>query len=119
MELYDIQRHFYKDNVEDQCWDAVGAAVGITRFLNITYAMFMYHVSEKESSELKGLVTIAEKFASGGDSFFSVVADRSRSWRCAARPGASQPVCPRRLDIRCVRHELASCSAAAGCRRLT
>ena len=28
-------------------WDAVGAAVGITRFLNIAYAMFIYHVSEK------------------------------------------------------------------------
>ena len=45
-ELYDPQHQLYKDNVmKDQCWDAVGAAVGITRFLNIAYAMFMYHVS--------------------------------------------------------------------------
>ena len=37
--LYDPQQPFYKDNVDkDQCWD-------------IANAMFMYHVSVKESSE--------------------------------------------------------------------
>ena len=38
-ELYDLQHQFDKDNVDkDQCWD-------------IANAMFMYHVSVKESSE--------------------------------------------------------------------
>ena len=38
---------------------------------------------KKESSELKGLVTVAEKFASGVNSFCSVVADRGASRRFA------------------------------------
>ena len=52
----------------------------------------MYHVSEKGKLRAERLGDRAEKFASGVDSFCSVVADRG-----AARPGASQPVCPRRL----------------------
>ena len=39
---------------------------------------------KKESSELKGLVTGAEKFASGVKSFYSVVADRGAAQRVQA-----------------------------------
>ena len=32
----ELQHQLYKDNLEkDKCWDAVGAALGITCFLNI------------------------------------------------------------------------------------
>ena len=44
--------------------------------------MFIYHVSEKgKLRALKGLVTGAEKFASGVNSFRSVVADRGAAQR--------------------------------------
>ena len=94
-ELYDPQKLFYKDNVEkDQCWDAVGAAVGITRFLKISYAMFTHHVSEK------GKLRVAERLGDRRGEMRvwceQLLLSRSRSWRCAAHPGASQPVCPRR-----------------------
>ena len=67
------------------CWDDVGAAVGITRFLNIAYAMFMYHVSEKGKLRVADrLVTGADKFASGVNSFCPVVADRGAARRVQA-----------------------------------
>ena len=61
-ELYDPHHQFYKDNVKKyQCWDAVRAAVRISRFLNIVYAMFMYHVSVKcEKRHLRGGEMLAD-----------------------------------------------------------
>ena len=50
--------------MEDQCWDAVGAAVGITLFVNIANAMLMYHVSVTcEKTNLRGAERLGERNA--------------------------------------------------------
>ena len=84
----------YKDNVEkEKCWDAVG----ITRFLNIAYAMFMHHVGVMWKRKAHMAERLVDRCGEMLVRCEQLLLNRSRSWRCVARPGASQPMCPRRL----------------------